>query len=336
MKIAFFSTKSYDREYFDKFNVENKHTLTYFDAPLYADTAKLTQGFEAVCVFVNDKIDKETIEKISGNGVKAIALRCAGYNNVDVKAAMENNIRIFRVPSYSPQAVAEHAVALILTLNRKTHKAYNRIRENNFSIEHLTGFNLYGKTIGVIGTGQIGSSFCTIMQGFGCKVIAYDIVESGDLKEKGIEYRSFDEILKSSDIISLHCPLTPATNHIINKDALSKMKTGVMLINTSRGGLINTPDVINGLKNKKIGYLGIDVYEQEAGLFFKDLSESVVQDDVISRLMNFSNVLITGHQAFFTREALEQITTTTLNNLTDFEKGIEVANEVPHPPGSSP
>ena len=328
MKIAFFSSKSYDREYFDTFNVDNKHLLTYFDAPLNTDTANLTQGFEAVCVFVNDKIDKETVEKISVNGIKVIALRCAGYNNVDVKAAMDKNIRIFRVPAYSPQAVAEHAVALILTLNRKTHKAYNRIRENNFSIEHLTGFNLYGKTVGVVGTGQIGSSFCTIMQGFGCKVIAYDIAESDELKEKGIGYRSFDEILKCSDVISLHCPLTPETNHIINKDALSKMKNGVMLINTSRGGLINTPDVIQGLKNKKIGYLGIDVYEQEAGLFFKDLSESVIRDDVISRLMNFPNVLITGHQAFFTREALEQITTITLNNLTDFEKGVEVANEV--------
>ncbi len=328
MKIAFFSTKSYDREYFDRFNANSQHRITYFEVSLNTNTANLAKGFEAVCVFVNDKLDKETLQKISENGIRAIALRCTGYNNVDIEAAAEKHIKILRVPAYSPQAVAEHAVALILTLNRKTHKAFNRIRENNFSIEHLTGFNLYGKTVGVIGTGLIGSSFCAIMKGFGCNVIAYDVKESDKLKEKGIEYKSLDDILISSDIISLHCPLTPDTYHLIDKNSISKMKKGVMLINTSRGGLINTQDAIDALKSEKLGYLGIDVYEQESGLFFKDLSESVVHDELIGRLMTFFNVLITGHQGFFTKEALEQIATTTLNNLSDFQNNVELVNEV--------
>lgn len=328
MKIAFFSTKSYDREYFERFNEGKRHAITFFEAPLNTNTARLAQGFEAVCIFVNDTMDKDVIEQLSGSGIKAIALRCTGYNNVDIESAAEKNIRVFRVPAYSPQAVAEHAVALILTLNRKTHKAFNRIRENNFSIDHLEGFNLYGKTIGVIGTGLIGSSFATIMKGFGCKVIAYDIAPSSALKENGIEYTPFNELLKTADIISLHCPLTPETHHLIDTIALSKMKQGVMLINTSRGALINTQDTIDALKSGKIGYMGIDVYEQEAGLFFNDRSESINRDEIIGRLLTFPNVLITGHQAFFTKEALEQITVTTLNNLSDFEKGIQGPNEI--------
>jgi D-lactate dehydrogenase len=328
MKVAFFSTKSYDKEYFNRFNIDNLHELTFFEVPLNRQTASLTDGFEAVCVFVNDTLDQETIKIIHANGIKLIALRCAGFNNVDLKAAKDHQIKVARVPAYSPQSVAEHATALILTLNRKTHKAYNRVREGNFSIENLTGFNLFGKTIGVIGTGLIGASFCRIMLGFGCKVLAYDVKESEALTAQGVQYKSLDEILIQSDIISLHCPLNPETAHLINEEAIGRMKSGVMLINTSRGALINAQDAIEGLKTGKIGYLGIDVYEQEADLFFQDLSESVIQDDVIARLISFPNVLITGHLGFFTKEALEEISMITLNNMLDFEKGKELVNEV--------
>ena len=279
-------------------------------------------------MFVNDKVNKETLENLSKNGIKLIALRCAGFNNVDVKAAQEKNIKVVRVPAYSPEAVAEHAVAMILTLNRKTHKVYNRVRESNFSLENLTGFNLHGKTIGVIGTGQIGVAFCKIMLGFGCKVIAYDLKKSDELISKGVDYQSLNDVLKNSDVISLHCPLTKETHHIFDKSAFSTMKDGVMLINTSRGALINTKDAIEALKKGKIGYFGIDVYEQEEHIFFKDLSESIIQDDLIQRLISFSNVLITPHQGFFTEEALTQIAITTIKNITDFEESKELVNEV--------
>lgn len=328
MKVAVFSTKSYDREYFEKFNNNNTHQLTYFEAPLNKNTVNLTPGFNAVCVFVNDKLDTQTIEGLSENNIKLIALRCSGFNNVDLEAAEKNGIKVLRVPAYSPQAVAEHAVALILTLNRKTHKAYNRIREGNFSLEKLTGFNLYGRTIGVIGTGRIGAHFCEIMLGFGCKVLAYDFIESDRLKQKGVIYQPFDSILEKTEIISLHCPLTPETKYLIDKNAFAKMKKGVMLINTSRGALINAKDAIEALKTEKLGFLGIDVYEQEEKLFFRDLSERIIQDEVIARLMTFPNVLITSHQGFFTREALEQIAITTLQNLTDFENNMSTKNEV--------
>jgi len=328
MKVAVFSTKSYDREWFDRVNNESKHQLTYFDASLNAATTNLALGFEAVCVFVNDKIDKETIEQLAKNNIKLIALRCAGFNNVDIIAASERDIKVLRVPAYSPQAVAEHAVALILTLNRKTHKAYNRIRENNFSLEKLMGFNLHNKTVGVIGTGKIGTIFCSIMQGFGCKVIAFDINESEELKRKGVQYKTFDELLSESDIISLHCPLTPETRHLIDKKAFAQMKKGAMIVNTSRGAVIDSSDAIDALKTGKLGYLGIDAYEQEENLFFKDLSESIIQDDTILRLMSFHNVLITAHQGFFTKEAMEQITTTTIKNFNDFENSLPLENEV--------
>lgn len=328
MKVAVFSAKPYEREYLDKFNTDNKHELIYFEASLNADTANLAEGFEAVCVFVSDKIDKETIEKLAKRGVKLIDLRSAGFNNVDIGAAAEQHIKVLRVPAYSPQAVAEHAVALILTLNRKTHKAYNRVREGNFSVINLMGFNLYQKTVGIVGTGKIGAAFCQIMQGFGCKVIAYDIKESEVLKQKGIEYKSFDELLSESDIISLHCPLTPDTHHLFNRVAFANMKKGAMLINTSRGGLLNTSHAIEALKSGQLGYLGIDVYEQEENLFFKDLSESLIPDDLIERLMSFHNVLITPHQGFFTKEALDQIAITTIKNFTDFESGLPLENEV--------
>jgi D-lactate dehydrogenase len=274
MKVAVFSTKSYDKEYLNQVNIS--HELSFFETSLKINTANLTQGFNAVCVFVNDKVDAEVIDKLSANGIQIIALRCAGFNNVNLAAAALKNIKVVRVPSYSPQAVAEHAVALILTLNRKTHKVYNRIRESNFSLERLIGFNLYQKTVGVIGTGQIGKVFCNIMLGFGCKVIAYDVQECETLKQKGVVYMSFDEVLQQSDIISLHCPLMPQTHHIINANSFAKMKKGAMLINTSRGGLIKTADAIEALKSGHLGYLGIDVYEQEEHLFFKDLSESVI------------------------------------------------------------
>ena len=255
-------------------------------------------------------------------------MRCAGFNNVDLKAAHKKNIKVVRVPAYSPQAVAEHAVAMILTLNRKTHKVYNRVRESNFSLENLTGFNLHGKTIGVIGTGQIGIAFCKIMLGFGCKVIAYDVKKSEELISEDVDYQTLDKVLKNADIISLHCPLTPETNHLFDNAAFLKMKDGVMIINTSRGALIKTEDAIDALKKGKIGYFGIDVYEQEEHLFFKDLSESIIQDDMIQRLISFPNVLITPHQGFFTEEALTQIAVTTMKNISDFEKGMDLVNEV--------
>jgi len=328
MKIAVFSTKPHDREYLDKFNSNDRHELTYFEAPLNADTTNLALGFEAVCIFVNDKIDAVTIDKLFKIGVKLIDLRSAGFNNVDIEAAKKKNIKVMRVPAYSPEAVAEHAVALILTLNRKTHKVYNRVRESNFSLENLIGFNLHGKTVGVIGTGKIGVAFCQIMLGFGCKVIAYDITESEKLKDKGIEYTTLVDLYKNSDIISLHCPLNVKTKYLFDIKAFSKVKKGVMLINTSRGALIKTSDAIDALKNGQLGYLGIDVYEQEENLFFNDLSESIIKDDLIERLMAFHNVLITPHQGFFTKEALDQIAITTLKNFTDFEEGLPLENEV--------
>jgi D-lactate dehydrogenase len=327
MKVAFFSTKSYDKEFFNQFN-HSTHSFAYFEATLNKETTKLSEGYDAVCVFVNDKIDQKTIEKLANNGVKLILLRCAGFNNIDLKAANKNNIKVYRVPAYSPNSIAEHALALILTLNRKTHKAYNRIRENNYSLDNLTGFNLNEKIVGVIGTGKIGAVFCRIMKGIGCKIIAYDLFEDVELKENGVVYHTLDEIFKQSDIISLHCPLTPETEHLINKEAFLKMKDGVMVINTSRGAVIDTKDAIRALKSGKLGYLGIDVYEQEEHLFFRDLSESIIQDDVIARLISFPNVLITAHQGFFTNEALAQIVKITLQNLNDFENGIETNCEL--------
>jgi D-lactate dehydrogenase len=318
---------SYDRDYLDRFNAD-ANELVYFKGPLDIDTSNLTQGFKGVCVFVNDKLDEATINAISRNGVKLIVLRCAGFNNVNLDAAKQNNLAVLRVPAYSPYAVAEHAVALILTLARKTHKAYNRIRESNFSLERLVGFNIHGKTVGVIGTGKIGIAFCRIMLGFGARVIAHDVVTTPELIEAGVEYMSAGELMKLSDIISLHCPLTPETKYMINQESISAMKKGVMLINTSRGGLINTRDVLVALKKGKIGYLGIDVYEQEEKLFFHDLSESIVEDDLISRLISFPNVLITSHQGFFTNEALEQIASTTINNVLAFETGKKNGNEL--------
>ncbi len=326
MKIAFFSTKSYDRIYFLSQLQYTSHSITFYEDTLTVDTVSLCENFDAVCVFVNDKINKKVIEKLSQYKIKVIALRCAGFNNVDLDAAEASGIKVVRVPAYSPEAVAEHTVALLLTLNRKTHRAYNRVRENNFSIEGLTGFNLYQKTIGVIGTGAIGSAFCRIMLGFGCKILAYDPYPNKGLKD--VEFVDLKVLLQESDIISLHCPLTPETHHLINADNIARMKKGVKIVNTSRGALIDTRAVIKGLKSAHIGSLAIDVYEQEEKFFFKNLSDEVIHDDVLMRLMTFPNVLITGHQAFLTEEALNEISKTTLDNLTAFESGEFLKNEV--------
>jgi D-lactate dehydrogenase len=328
MKVAVFGTQFYECEYFNKYNTGNKHELVFFEESLNASTTDLAKGFEAVCVFVTDKIDKNCIQKLAKLGVKLIDLRSAGYNNVDTKSAKANNIKVLRVPAYSPQAVAEHAVALILTLNRKTHKAYNQVRENNFSLQNLMGFNLFGKTIGIVGTGKIGRAFCNIMLGFGCKIIAFDIKENDGLKQKGVQYKTFNALLSESDIISIHCPLTPKTNHLFDKKAFDIIKKGVMIINTSRGGIIKTEDAINALKNEQIGYLGIDVYENENDLFFKDQSQTIIQDDIFERLLSFHNVLITPHQAFYTQEAVTEIAKITIKNFTDFEDNKVLENEV--------
>lgn len=326
MQIAVFSTKSYDQEYFEKY--ETAHRFSFFETSLNKDTANLTIGFNAVCVFVNDTADRQTIHILAKNGIKLIALRCAGFNNVDIEAAKEHDIKVVRVPAYAPEAVAEHALALILTLNRKTHKAYNRVREGNFSLKNLIGFNVHGKTIGIIGTGVIGTAFCNIMSGFGCNLIAYDIRESLELTDAGVQYFPLDEVFKQADILSLHCPLNPQTKHIINNRSIELMKPGVMIINTSRGALISTVDVLKGLSDQKIGYLGIDVYEQEEKLFFEDLSERIIEDDLILRLISFPNVLITSHQAYFTKEAMIEITATTVENIEAFEKNLPLVNEV--------
>ena len=326
MKIAFFSSKSYDREFFDRYNKTN--TISYFEVSLSLKTINLAQGHDAVCAFVNDILNEKVIDQLAFLGIKLIALRSAGFNNVDLNAAHRLQIPVLRVPAYSPHAVAEHAIALILTLNRKTHKAYNRVREGNFSLETLTGFDLYGKTVGVIGTGRIGFAFCEIMLGFGCKVVAFDIIAQKELAAKGVEYLPFVDVLEQSDIVSLHCPLTELTHHLINEETMKLMKKGAMLVNTSRGALIDAKAAIDALKSGHLAYLGIDVYEQEEKLFFNDLSGEVIQDDLIMRLISFPNVLITAHQGFFTSEALTQIAITTLQNITDFEEKKLLANRL--------
>jgi D-lactate dehydrogenase len=313
MKIVFFSAQPYDKAFFNQFN-QDKNELVFIDIPLSEQTVDLANGAEAVCVFVNDKVTAGVIQKLAAGKTRIIALRCAGFNNVDIEAAKAAKIKVCRVPAYSPEAVAEHAVAMLLTLNRKTHKAYNRVREQNFSLQGLLGYNLHGKTVGVIGTGNIGKAFCKIMLGFGCKVIAFDLIANKEMEADGVVYQPLMDVLKA-DIISLHCPLNEQTKHLINKDTMAYMKPGVVMINTSRGGLINTHDVIKALKSGQISALGIDVYEQEEKIFFRNLSEVIIQDDEIQRLMSFPNVLITAHQAFFTQEAMEQIATTTLNNI---------------------
>jgi len=324
MKLTFFSTQPYDKKFFTECNKVFGFELEFFETHLGPHIVNAIHNTDAVCVFVNDKVSESVIEVLATKGVKIIALRCAGFNNVDLDAAKKYGIKVCRVPAYSPEAVAEHALAMMLTLNRKTHKAYNRVREQNFALNGLLGFCIHGKTIGVVGTGNIGKAFCKLMTGFGCRILAFDVIANKDLEAFGVEYLPLIDILQQADIISLHCPLTEQTKHIINEQTLALMKDGVMLINTSRGGLIDTKAAINALKTGKIGYLGIDVYEQEEKLFFKDLSGDIIQDDLIQRLMSFPNVLVTAHQAFFTKEALEQIALTTLSSIKSL-----AANKLP-------
>ncbi len=315
MKITFFSAKNYDKQTFNKANENYGYEFEFFETHLGPHSVSMVNNSDAVCVFVNDKLDKYVLQELAAKNVKIVALRCAGFNNLDIVAAKDLGIKVCRVPAYSPEAVAEHALAMMLTLSRKTHKAYNRVREQNFSLEGLVGFNLHGKTVAVIGTGNIGKALCRILLGMGCKVLAFDLVADKEMEAAGVNYLPLLDILPQADIISLHCPLNEQTTHLISEHTISFMKTGVMIINTGRGKLIDTKAAINALKTGAIGYLGIDVYEQEEKLFFKDLSSQIIQDDLIQRLMSFPNVLVTAHQAFFTEEALTEIANTTLQNI---------------------
>ncbi|MCX2738998.1 2-hydroxyacid dehydrogenase [Pontibacter anaerobius] len=328
MDVTFFNSKVYDKQFFVEENKRFGHKLNFLEVPLNEKTVLLAREAEAVCIFVNDIADSKVLQQLAKAGTKLVALRCAGFNNVDLKAAADLGLKVVRVPAYSPYAVAEHTLALILTLNRKTHRAYNRVREGNFSLNGLMGFDLHGRTVGLIGVGKIGLVTARILKGFGCTVLAYDVRESAEAQEIGVEYTSLEQLYQRSDIISLHCPLTPQTYHLINDYAIASMKDGVMLINTSRGAIIDSRAVIKGLKSEKIGYLGLDVYEEEGDLFFEDLSNKVIQDDVFVRLLSFNNVLITGHQAFFTTDAMQGITRVTLQNISDFEEGKPLVNEV--------
>ena len=317
MKLAFFDTKSYDIPGFDRYAAPAGIEIKYFEPNLNIDTVSLAAGFDAVCVFVNDSITAEVVEKLYEMGVKTIVLRCAGFNNVDLKAC-RGKLRVFRVPAYSPHAVAEHAMALLLTVNRRIHKAHNRTREFNFSLQGLTGFDLYGKTVGVIGTGKIGRVFADICRGFGMKVLAYDKFPN---PEAGLDYVELDGLFEKSDVISLHCPLTVETDHIIRSGSIRRMKDGVVIINTSRGGLVNSEDLIQGLKSGKVGAAALDVYEEEGEVFYEDLSGHILQDDKLVRLIAMPNVIVTSHQAFLTKEALDNIAHTTVNNLVRFFEG---------------
>lgn len=328
IKVAIFSSKSYDQEFLDAANTNYGHELVFFEPRLTAATAPLAKDFPVVCVFINDQLDAETLEILAAQGTQLVALRSAGFNNVDLVKAAELDLTIVRVPAYSPYAVAEHAVGMILMLNRKLYRAYNRVRDDNFSLEGLLGFDLHNCPVGIVGTGKIGQCFAQIMKGFGCQLFAYDPYPNPACIELGVTYIALDDLLAQAKIISLHCPLMPETHHIINAQTLAALQPGTMLINTSRGGLIDTPAAIGAIKSGQLGYLGIDVYEQEEHLFFEDLSDTVIQDDHFQLLQSFPNVLITAHQAFFTRNALENIATTTLNNIADFVAGRPCVNRV--------
>lgn len=328
MNVLFFSSKTYDQLFFSQANSDHDFNLKHLEVQLNSSTAVLAKGYDVACVFVNDVVDREVLQNLASHGVRLIALRCAGYNNVDLKAAKEFGIPVVRVPAYSPYSVAEHTLALILTLNRKTHRAFNRVREGNFALNGLMGFDLNGKTVGLIGLGKIGLVTAKILKGFSCKVLGYDVQKTKEMDDLGITFTDLEHLYRASDIISLHCPLTPETFHLINSDSIAKMKKGVMLINTSRGALVDTRAVIEALKQEHISHLGVDVYEEEADLFFEDLSDRVIQDDVFMRLLSFNNVLITGHQAFFTSNALQSISEITLQNIADFGNQQPLINEV--------
>lgn len=321
MKIAVFSTKTYDQYFLETANQIHGHALTFLEPRLRPHTASLAEGHAGVCVFVNDQLDDEVIGLLADRGIKFIALRCAGYNNVDLDAAARYGVAVARVPAYSPYAVAEHTLALILSLNRKVHRAYNRVREGNFAIDGLLGFDLHDKTVGVVGIGRIGSIVARLLNGFGCRILAYDPAPNPLCRSLGVEYVRLETLIRDSQIMTLHCPLIPETHHLISTDAIEQIQPGAMLVNTSRGALIDAPAVIAGLKSGRLDSVAMDVYEEEADFFFEDLSGEVLLDDVLARLLTFPNVLITGHQAFFTQEAMKNIAETTLSNIGGFEAG---------------
>ena len=348
MRTAIFSTKTYDREFLTAANhaaanpvsgdgasanqpaatPPPQHELVFLEPRLTPETARLAEGFPAVCAFVNDQLAAPVLEALARGGTRLVALRSAGFNHCDLEAAARLKLSVVRVPAYSPYAVAEHTVGLMLALNRKYHKAYARVREGNFSLEGLLGFDLRERTVGIVGTGKIGALVARILHGFGCRLVAHDMHENPEVAALGARYVGLDELYSTADVITLHCPLTPQTHHLIDAAALTKMKRGVMLINTSRGALVDTQAAIAALKDGHIGYLGLDVYEEEGDLFFEDLSNQVIRDDIFSRLLTFPNVLVTAHQAFFTREALASIAQQTIGNLTAFERGEKLVNEV--------
>lgn len=328
-RIAVFGTKSYDQRFFEQANAQSLHQLTFFAAQMNLSTAVLAKGFPAICVFVNDELDEAVLTQLAAQGTRIVALRCAGYNNVDLAAAARLGIIVVRVPAYSPHAVAEFTIGLVLALDRHIHRAWARVRENNFALDGLIGRTLFGRTIGVIGTGRIGALVArTFKLGFGCDVLAYDIASNPELIAAGIRYVDRQDLMEQADIITLHCPLTPETHHIVNALAITAAKPEVMIINTSRGALIDTAALIDGLKSHKIGSVALDVYEQEADLFFKDLSSEIIDDDVFQRLLTFPNVLVTGHQAFLTEEALAAIAKATLENITDALAGKPLSNRI--------
>ncbi|MEK9658807.1 MAG: 2-hydroxyacid dehydrogenase [Chloroflexota bacterium] len=328
MRVALFSALPHDRAFFTEANPAYGHDLGFYDTALNEESVALAFGIRAVCAFVHDRLNADVLAMLASGGTELVALRCTGFNNVDLHAAQVHGITVMRVPAYSPHAVAEHAAALMLALNRKVHRAYNRLREGNFALEGLLGFEMAGKSVGIVGAGAIGAVTARIMAGFGCRVLAHDPAPSPAVEALGVRYVGLDVLLEEADIISLHCPLTPSTHHLIGTKALERMKPGAMLINTSRWAVVDTRAIIGALKSGRLGALGLDVYEEEGDLFFRDLSGQVLQDDVFSRLLTFPNVLITGHQGFYTREALEAIAHTTLVNISAFERGETSGNEV--------
>lgn len=330
MRIAVFSARGYDQRFLEEANARHGHELTFLEARLDETTVALADGFDAVCPFVNDRVDADVIARLAAGGTRLLTLRSAGFNHIDLEAADDHGVTVVRVPAYSPYAVAEHTVALMLGVERKIHRAANRVRDGNFALDGLLGFDLRNKRIGIIGTGRIGMIVARIMRGFGCSIRAYDPFPSDDVRDLGVRYEDVDTLLGECDVITLHCPLTPETHHIIDAEALTKTRPGVMIVNTSRGALIDTRAVIDALKDGRIGHLALDVYEEEGDLFFEDLSDTGIQDDVFARLLTFPNVLITAHQAFFTEEALRNIAETTLGNATAFAAGRPSGNEL-HP-----
>ncbi|MCL2912554.1 2-hydroxyacid dehydrogenase [Shewanella corallii] len=328
MKIGFFSAKHYDMQHFNAIKQEYDAGIEYFDLRLSAKTVLLARGFEVICAFVNDDLSSDILEELAAHGTKVIAMRCAGFNNVDLQAAKRLGMQVVNVPAYSPESVAEHTIAIMLTLNRKIHKAYQRTRDANFNLDGLVGFNMFGKTVGVIGTGKIGLATIRILLGFGCKVLAFDPYPNPEVEALGVPYVSLDEMFPQCDIISLHCPLTDANHHLLNAASFAKMKRGVMVINTSRGGLLDAFDAMEALKTGQLGSLGLDVYENEQDLFFEDKSNEIIQDDVFRRLSACHNVVFTGHQAFLTDEALDSIANTTLSNARAVLDGNRSGNEL--------